>query len=122
MKNSINDNHSIKTARSVRNGRISATSNVGMKNIYGDEQLDLDKDILFKGNTVYSPETCCFVLHIINTVFINGKSARGDLPMGVSYGREKKKYRACAAFMGQSIKLGRFNSGFSGTIQRRYTG
>lgn len=24
--------------------------------------LDLDKDILFKGNKVYSPETCCFVL------------------------------------------------------------
>lgn len=47
--------------------------------------------------------------HIINTVFINGKSARGDLPMGVSYDKENKKYRACVAFIGRSVKLGRFN-------------
>lgn len=38
-------------------------------NKYGDEPLDLDKDILFKGNTIYSPETCVLVPHIINTLF-----------------------------------------------------
>ena len=47
---------------------------------YGDEVLDLDKDILFKGNTVYSPETCCLVPHEINTLFVNCKKNRGDLP------------------------------------------
>ncbi len=29
--------------------------------------------------------------------------------MGVSYDKENKKYRACVAFIGRSVKLGRFN-------------
>lgn len=29
----------------------------------------LDKDILLKGNKVYSPETCCFVPHEVNNLF-----------------------------------------------------
>lgn len=40
------------------------------KNKYGTKSLDLDKDILLKGNTIYSPETCCLVPHFINTLFI----------------------------------------------------
>ena len=51
--------------------------------------LDLDKDILFKGNKVYSPETCCFVPHAINTLFLNGKKNRGDLPLGVHFDKSK---------------------------------
>lgn len=39
--------------------------------IIDDEQIDLDKDILVKGNKVYSPETCVFAPHIINTCFEN---------------------------------------------------
>lgn len=31
--------------------------------------FELDKDILFKGNKVYSPETCCFVPSEINILF-----------------------------------------------------
>ena len=72
--------------------------------------LDLDKDILFKGNKVYSPETCCFVPHAINTLFLSRKEARGEYPIGVSYEKEKKKFRACMAFMGKQIKLGTFDT------------
>ena len=41
------------------------------KNIYEikDERMQLDKDILIKGNKVYSPETCIFVPQRINTLF-----------------------------------------------------
>lgn len=40
-----------------------------MENEMGDRKLDLDKDILIPGNTVYSPETCTLVTHFTNTVF-----------------------------------------------------
>lgn len=77
--------------------------------IHGME-LDLDKDILFKGNKVYSPETCCFVPHAINTLFLSKKEARGKYPIGVSYEKEKNKFRACMGFMGEQIKLGTFDT------------
>lgn len=44
----------------------------------------LDKDILVKGNKVYSPETCCLVPHRINSLFLKSDKRRGDLPIGVS--------------------------------------
>ena len=72
--------------------------------------LDLDKDILFKGNKVYSPETCCFVPHAVNTLFLNGKKNRGDLPLGVHFDKSKGKYRAEMSFMGRQIKLGTFDT------------
>lgn len=72
--------------------------------------LDLDKDILFKGNKVYSPEAVAFVPHVINTLFLSRKEARGDYPIGVSYEKEKKKFRACMGFMGKQIKLGTFDT------------
>ena len=72
--------------------------------------LDLDKDILFKGNKVYSPETVAFVPHAINTLFLNGKKNRGDLPLGVHFDKSKGKYRAEMSFMGELIKLGTFDS------------
>ena len=37
-----------------------------MENLYGWE---LDKDILEKGNKTYSPETCCFVPRVINSLY-----------------------------------------------------
>ena len=53
----------------------------------------LDKDILVKGNKVYSPETCCFVPSEINNLFTKRDKSRGNLPIGVSFDKESKKYR-----------------------------
>lgn len=44
----------------------------------------LDKDILVKGNKVYSPQTCCFVPNEINALLIKHDSKRGKYPIGVS--------------------------------------
>lgn len=52
----------------------------------------LDKDILVKGNKVYSPETCCFVPAEINTILLSCKKSRGRYPIGVTL--YKGRYRA----------------------------
>ena len=43
----------------------------------------VDKDILFKRNKIYSPNTCCLVPDNINCLFTKHDSDRGDYPIGV---------------------------------------
>lgn len=47
-----------------------------------DERLHLDKDILYPGNTIYSPNTCLLVPQRINMLFMNKLNKRG-LPNGI---------------------------------------
>ena len=47
------------------------------------EGMELDKDILFEGNRVYSRETCVFVPENINHFFTDSAKARGKYPIGV---------------------------------------
>ena len=56
-----------------------------------NEKMQLDKDILIKGNKEYNPETCCFVPHHINSLFTTRKSNRGELPIGVFETNKGKK-------------------------------
>lgn len=49
----------------------------------------LDKDILIKGNKVYSKETCSYVPQEVNMIVNDNESRRGDCPLGVS--KRKKK-------------------------------
>ena len=48
-----------------------------------NEKMNLDKDILHKGNKVYSPNNCVFVPQFINTLFVKCDKVRGDCPIGV---------------------------------------
>ena len=56
-----------------------------------NENIEIDKDILIKGNKIYSPQTCCFVPESINRFFTKSNSSRGKYPIGVS----KDKDRGC---------------------------
>lgn len=47
----------------------------------------LDKDILIKGNKIYSPETCCLVPMNVNLLFVRNETTRGKLPIGVCKNR-----------------------------------
>lgn len=49
-----------------------------------NEKMNLDKDILIKGNKLYSPEACVYVPSRINALFTKANAKRGDLPIGVS--------------------------------------
>lgn len=46
------------------------------------ENYQLDKDLLIKGNKLYSPNTCCFIPQEINLCIIHPYKKR-ELPLGV---------------------------------------
>ena len=69
----------------------------------------LDKDILVKGNKVYSPETCCFVPSEVNNLIIFSNSARGEYPVGVTFHKRLKKYAANISLGGVQKHLGYFD-------------
>lgn len=64
-----------------------------------DESVELDKDIISKGNKIYSPEKCIYVPHKINTVVCNRHNDRGNYLLGVTKiqakGRKKAFYASC---------------------------
>lgn len=50
---------------------------------FNGDKWAVDKDILVKGNKIYSPEKCCLVPYEINALFVRQDSSRGVLPIGV---------------------------------------
>ena len=56
-----------------------------------NEKLELDKDILCKGNKIYSPKTCMLVPKRVNSLFVKQRRHRGEYPIGVSYHYNKNK-------------------------------
>lgn len=69
----------------------------------------LDKDILVKGNKVYSPDTCCFVPNEINALLIKHDNKRGKYPIGVTL--HNKKYSArINVYQKGSVWLGTFDT------------
>ena len=74
------------------------------------EVMALDKDILVKGNKIYSPNTCIFVPQSINTLFIKSDKIRGNLPIGVHYKKQNKKYIAQCKMNNEKKYLGSFDT------------
>ena len=70
--------------------------------------FQLDKDILSKGNKIYSPETCVFVPSQINSLFIKCNSVRGQFPIGVS--KQGDKFIVKLRINGKSRHLGVFDT------------
>lgn len=59
---------------------------------YRNDDWQVDKDLLGKGKKLYSPETCCFVPKIINSIFVRQVENKGhNLPVGV-YKSKGKTY------------------------------
>lgn len=70
------------------------------------QRMEIDKDILIKGNKMYSPETCLFVPQEINKLFTKRQNDRGKLPIGVRYKELNNKYECRCNKNGKSIYLG----------------
>ena len=54
----------------------------------------LDKDILFEGNKVYSAETCVFVTGMVNSFTIDCGVARGEWLIGVCWSKAAEKFQS----------------------------
>ena len=84
-----------------------------LKQEYGwgeDITLNLDKDILHKGNKIYNLENCILVPDWINLLFIKSDAKRGSYPVGVSYHKRAKKYQARCNVNGKLKSLGYYNT------------
>lgn len=79
-------------------------------NIYecNDERMELDKDILMKGNKIYSPETCVFVPRKINILFTKSDKTRGEYPIGVCYCKGNNKLSVYSNNGYKKVHLGYF--------------
>ena len=73
------------------------------------EQMHLDKDILCKGNKIYSPETCCFVPNEINTIFNKHKNKRCKLGVCGVF-RKGNRFYSVVSMFGRNVSLGGYES------------
>ena len=74
------------------------------------EGLQMDKDILFLGNKVYSPETCVFISGMTNSFVLESDKARGEWPLGVSFKKASGRFQSSCnnPFTGKMEYLGVF--------------
>ena len=70
----------------------------------------LDKDILHKGNKIYSRENCIFVPERINKLFVKRDNSRGDNPIGVYPTLSGNYMASCRNGCGKSISLGTYKT------------
>lgn len=75
-----------------------------------DKSLHLDKDILFKANKLYSPETCVFVPRFINNIVLCKMSSKGQHPIGVHFEKESGRFKSQANVDGKYKNLGRYST------------
>jgi len=70
---------------------------------FGQKGFHLDKDLIFKGNKLYSEDTCLFLPRELNNLLTTRKVLRGNLPVGVSIDGSKFKAQCHSAAMHRYI-------------------
>ena len=78
---------------------------------FGNQGWQLDKDLLIKGNKVYSESTCVFLPQEINSLLIKRTSSRGKCLIGVYWHKTHKAFKAqVRKNTGKSEYLGLFKT------------
>ena len=70
----------------------------------------LDKDLIVKGNKIYSPETCCLLPTKINSFLTSCNTRRGVLPRGVSKRTKGDKFMVTLSYGGVNKNLGNYST------------
>lgn len=66
-----------------------------------EDDWQLDKDLLVKGNKEYGPDYCVFLPREINTFLTNRSNHRGNWPVGVTYHPRISKWQATCSTNGK---------------------
>lgn len=78
------------------------------------EGLRLDKDVLIRGNRIYSPDTCVYIPNSLNQLLKQPKKSDSDICMGVrylhGYKDSKDKFEAYSKYEQKYIYLGTYYS------------
>ena len=61
---------------------------------FGNQDWHLDKDLLVKGNKVYSEDSCVFIPQEINSLLIKSNTSRGEHLIGVCWDKRHKAFKA----------------------------
>ena len=78
---------------------------------FDNEGWHLDKDLLVKGNKVYSEDSCIFIPKEINLLLTKSTASRGEHLIGVYWSKTNKAFRACVnKNKGASEHLGYFKT------------
>ena len=78
---------------------------------FDNQGWQLDKDLLVKGNKVYSEDSCIFIPREINTLLVKRKASRGEYLIGVCWHNTSKSFVAkVSKNKGKSEHLGYFNT------------
>ena len=75
------------------------------ENMMGDRKVDLDKDVLVQGNTVYGSETCTLIPHFTNTLF-EERGADTNIVLKNTTG----KYDVTMSILGKNEDVGTFDT------------
>ena len=73
------------------------------------EGYALDKDILHRGNKIYSPENCVYVPKFINSILLFRGRDRGEYPVGI-YINKRGKFIAEISLYGKVKTLGTYKT------------
>lgn len=68
------------------------------------QRMAIDKDILIKGNKVYSPDTCVIVPQCINSLFLKHEATRGEYPIGIYKNSKNRLVVQCNIYENKKIK------------------
>lgn len=77
-------------------------------NQHGRKLFDpnIDKDLIFKGNKIYSEDNCFILPPEVNGLFIKSNSKRGLYPIGVNFRKNDNKFVAQVNAMGKRKTIG----------------